>query len=84
MQSSFARDKVKSDGYEEIVKMGLPVLPLVMNEYAKDQNGWWHEALEEIVQGKKSEKEEFVKKDLWKQWQEWYTESRARAAPAAA
>ncbi|MCJ1405695.1 hypothetical protein MMC11_008924 [Xylographa trunciseda] len=83
-QSSFARDKVNNEGYVEIVKMGLPVLPLVMNEYAKDQNGWWHEALDEIVQGKKSEKKEFVKKDLWKQWQEWYTESKARAAPAAA
>ncbi|MCJ1435923.1 hypothetical protein MMC27_005299 [Xylographa pallens] len=83
-QSSFARDKVRNEGYEEIVKMGLPVLPLVMNEYAKDQNGWWHEALDEIVQGKKSDKKEFVKQDLWTQWQEWYGECGARAAPAAA
>jgi hypothetical protein len=60
--------------------MGPVAVPFIMDLYAKNQEGWWHELLFEIVHGRKSGAGVFDKRALYKQWASWY---QGWAAPGA-
>lgn len=51
--------------------MGKGIIQLIMAEYAKDQDGRWHELLFEIVNGRPSGAEFYSQTKLWKFWAGW-------------
>jgi hypothetical protein len=48
--------------------MGKPAVQFIMDMYARDQDGWWHELLFEIEYGTKSGAKTFDKPALYKHW----------------
>ena len=47
---SHSKDYLTHPSYDKLVNLGSPIVPL-MEEYAHDQGGWWHELLYQITQG---------------------------------
>lgn len=70
--SSKSNDYLKHVSYDKLVQMGKPIVPLIMERYAHDQAGWWHELLYEIETGTKSSAASFSKADLFEQWKNSY------------
>lgn len=52
--------------------MGKPIIPLIMDRYAQEKGGWWHELLFEIVHGRKSGATTFKKASLYENWSNWF------------
>jgi hypothetical protein len=82
--SSRSTDYINHPSFDAIVAMGKDqVMPLVMAQYAEEQDGWWHELLHELEYGEKSGANTFNKPALYKQWKERFEApvvSMARAA----
>ena len=55
-----------------MVKMGPSVIGHVMEKYANDRNGWWHEMLHEIVHGEKDGPGPLFKNSLFQDWKNWF------------
>ena len=68
MVSSSSLDYLSHESYTALVHMGNEIVPLVMNKYAHDQHGWWHELLHEIVNEKPSGASTFNALELYKHW----------------
>lgn len=72
--SSHSDDYLNHQSYDSLVQMGRPIIPLVMEKYASDQAGWWHELLFEIEIGRRSGADIFSKDDLFEKWKAIYEE----------
>lgn len=70
--SSKSSDYLNHTSYNGLVQMGRSIIPLVMEKYAHDQAGWWHELLHEIETETKSGAAWFSKADLFEQWKKSY------------
>ncbi|MCJ1396346.1 hypothetical protein MMC18_009236 [Xylographa bjoerkii] len=72
MASSNSNDYLSHESYAALVHMGNEIVPLVMDKYAHDQHGWWHQLLHEIVNGKASGASTFNAPELYKHWTQWF------------
>ena len=59
--SSNSTDYVSGNAYQSMVQMGPCVIGNVMDKYAGEQDGWWHEMLHEIVHGRPSGMRTFLR-----------------------
>ena len=70
--SANSTDYVSGDAYKSMVQMGPSVIGHVMDKYANEPDGWWHEMLHEIVHGKPSGAGTFFKDRLYADWKTWF------------
>lgn len=63
-----------------MVKMGPSVIGHVMEKYASEPSGWWHEMLHEIVHGRKGGPGSFFKDRLYQDWKTWFENGLAHEA----
>ncbi|KAK6530452.1 hypothetical protein TWF694_003804 [Orbilia ellipsospora] len=70
--SSTSTDYFNSPAYGRLVAMGTPIVPLIMERYSRDRNGWWHELLYHIVNGQASGSMMFQKEELFEYWKAQY------------
>lgn len=75
--SANSKDYVSGDAYKALVNMGPGVIGHVMDRYEREQDGWWHELLHEIVHGKPSGQGTFYKKRLFDDWKGWFESGKA-------
>ena len=70
--SANSADYVSGDAYQSMVKMGPSIIGHVMEKYAHEPSGWWHEMLHEIVHGQKGGPGSFFKDRLYQDWKNWF------------
>ncbi|KAF3129164.1 hypothetical protein TWF703_009008 [Orbilia oligospora] len=70
--SSNSSDYLNSPAYNRLVEMGTPIVALIMERYARERNGWWHELLHHIVNGRASGSVSFPKTGLFDDWKAQY------------
>jgi hypothetical protein len=70
--SSDSHSFTSGPAYDAIREMGKPAVPLIMDAYAREPDGWWHELLFEIEHGNKSGARVFKKDALYKHWSGWF------------
>ena len=70
--SSHSDNYLTRPSYNNIVNIGTQMVPLIMEKYAHDQGGWWHELLYEITHGHRSNSNAFQKAELFQSWKEAY------------
>lgn len=65
------------DAYQALLGIGKDeITPLVMAKYAENQDGRWHELLNELHTGKKVTGEAIDKKQEYEKWKKWFVELR--------
>lgn len=62
------------------VQLGRPAVPLAMLAYARDQSGWWHELLFDIVHGSRSGQHCVHKPTLYRESVDWFQRGKSVAA----
>ena len=70
--SSHSDSYLAHASYDNLVNMGVQIVPLTMEKYAHDQDGWWHELLYEIIHGHRSNSSALQKAELFKSWKAAY------------
>lgn len=70
--SANSADYVAGDAYHSMVRMGPSVIGHVMEKYAHEPSGWWHEMLHEIVHGQRVGPGTFFKRVLHQDWKTWF------------
>ena len=70
--SSNSAHYTSGNAYASLVQMGQGIIGNVMDQYANEQDGWWHEMLHEIVHGRRSGAHQFSKHLLYADWKEWF------------
>lgn len=65
-------EKTDGEGYYGLVGMGPWIITRLMLEYYKEQTGWWHELLHELVHDEKSGSPVFFKPQLFEAWRAWF------------
>lgn len=70
--STRLEDYLDHASYNNLVKLGKPIVPLVMERYARERIWFWHELLHEIVYGHKSGARSFKETVLFAKWKELY------------
>lgn len=61
--------------------MQASIVAHAMLEYYRDQHGWWHELLHELVHGKVSGADVFFKPVLFASWKDWFENKDHKDAP---
>jgi len=63
------------DAYQALLAIEKDeITPLVMAKYAENQDGRWHELLNELHAGKKVTGETIDKKEEYEKWKKWFVE----------
>lgn len=75
--SSHSEDHIDSEAFSTIVAMGQSVIGHAMEAYSKEPDGWWHEALHQIVHGEPSGSNTFFKDKLFGDWKKWFESGKA-------
>ncbi|KAF3922350.1 hypothetical protein AA313_de0201084 [Arthrobotrys entomopaga] len=70
--SSNSNDYFNSPAYDRLVAMGTPIVSFIMERNASDRNGWWHELLYHIANGRASGSMMFQKEELFEYWKTQY------------
>jgi hypothetical protein len=65
---SWFRVYLAHPAYHSLVEKGSGVVPLIMEQYSRDQHGWWHELLYEITYRRPSDSVIFDKAELFQNW----------------
>ncbi|KAI5809152.1 hypothetical protein DFH27DRAFT_598692 [Peziza echinospora] len=66
--SSSSRDYLAHSSYDSLLAVGKSNIALIMDKYAQDQDGWWHELLFEIENGSKPSSSTYQRPELYQQW----------------
>ncbi|KFZ13841.1 hypothetical protein V502_06411 [Pseudogymnoascus sp. VKM F-4520 (FW-2644)] len=82
-RSSRSADYLNHDSYNCLIQMGKSAIPLIMERYARDQEGWWHELMYEIVHQRRSGSMTFHKVDLFASWKNWFQNPSASQASSS-
>lgn len=82
-QSSF--HFTEGPGYWTLTEMGPSIVAQMMLEYYKDQSGWWHELLHELIHGHTHSQAQatacYFKGVLIESWVDWFEHKDYRDAP---
>jgi hypothetical protein len=79
--SSFSHVFTSGEAYDGLVELGGIIIGHIMNDYAKEQDGWHHELLHHIVHGHKGTSGIFFKDRLYVHWKDWFEHKPHSQAP---
>ncbi|MBX3438080.1 MAG: hypothetical protein KF861_11360 [Planctomycetaceae bacterium] len=82
MFSSNINDYLNHDAFQELVALGAPIIPLVIERYRRDDDPRWGFLLEEITHaGLSDNRRSFQPQEMKKRWLEWWDKKQASAVP---
>ncbi|KAI1739957.1 hypothetical protein F4680DRAFT_420791 [Xylaria scruposa] len=62
----------RGSAYKALLSMGSAIVPLVMYSYSSDKSGYWHELLNELVHGTRSDHLARGSLDSYAKWSDWF------------
>ncbi|KAI0554289.1 hypothetical protein F4679DRAFT_527813 [Xylaria curta] len=62
----------RGSAYKALLSMGSAIVPLVMYSYSSDKSGYWHELLNELVHGTRSDHLARGSHASYAKWSDWF------------